>query len=250
MIPLIVFVPLAIGGGGLLGLVHERLRGKRRMEQLSSKPTQDASRSGALEQNAPLTTRNDLVQIKHAGRAAHIALCMSAAGVFYPPLGLSALPFVGYSAFNWARARYPFEQKHRLKSPSTILAILALIGSLATGHWLLASLVLSADLAARKWVANWTIGYQVIGESGSDAQKLFAAISPSRLLSQRSNLARTSSQDGLAGERSSASLTLNSVGQLFAISDWHKLLTTAHWKRVLETMSDSFRVMWKKLHSM
>lgn len=148
MTPFIILVPL-VAAGGLIGALHEGFRRKRLAARLSSKPSGDA----AMDEGQVLGN-HDLVQIGFCERAAHLALGMSAAGtLFYPPVGIVSLPLIGYSAFHWLRARYPSERR-RLQSPSSVLAILALVGSLATGHWVLASLVLTVDLAARRWASR------------------------------------------------------------------------------------------------
>lgn len=150
MIHFIILGPL-VAAGGLIGLVQERFRRKRLAAQLFSAPARSASQVDPAGEDMQVIFSDDPVQLRHSERAAHVALGVSAAGaLLYPPLGLVALPIIGYSAFNWQRARYPSERQG-LKSPSTILVILALIGALATGHPVLASLVLTVDLAGRRW---------------------------------------------------------------------------------------------------
>ena len=240
MIPFIVLVPLAVAGGGLFGAAHERFRRKR----LTAKPTQGAavilSQSGAVEQDTQVMAGDDPVQIKLSERAAHIALGVSALGVLYfpplgyPTLGLISLPIIGYSAYNWLRSRYPFERQW-FKSPSTILAILALTGSLATGHWVLASLVLTVDLAARKWVASWTTGATMIEESGNDAE-WYTKIIPSRFIQP----ARNALGIALQGERRwdwfPILLARVSLGLFFAISGFNKLFVAANWGHLVAAM--------------
>ncbi len=155
LIHVIVTLPL-VAAGGLLGLLHEGMRRKRLAARLSSKRIRSAAdaEGTAVDEQGP--DRDPLLPLQYSERAAHLALGVSAAGaLLYPPLGIAALPFIGYSAFNWLRARYPGEPT-QWKSPSGILALLALAGALATGHWVLASLVLTVDLAARKRAAQRT----------------------------------------------------------------------------------------------
>jgi heat shock protein HtpX len=153
LIHFIIFVPL-VAAGGLVGLLHEGIRRKRLAARLFSNTTRGAPDVETPVADMQVVGSDDLVQIRHSERAAHIALGVSTAGaLFYPPLGIASLPIIGYSALNWLRARYPSERLW-LESPSRILAILALGGSLATGHWVLASLVLTVDLAARKWASQ------------------------------------------------------------------------------------------------
>lgn len=248
MIPLLLFVPLAVSGGGLLGLVHEHMRHKCQTERLSTKVSPDASPGGDMEadEQATATPSRDLIQIKHSECSAHLALGVSAVGILYPPVGLISLPTLGYSAYDWLRARYPFEEP-RLKSPSTIVPAVAMLGFLATGHWLMASLVLSADLATRKWISNWTLGYQWIGEPGSHATKWFTTAMHPQFLQQRKNLTQTVSEDEPRWEKSQAPLVPVSLGQLFAVSDWHTLLTAAHWKRLMVSIGDTINTLWKNL---
>ncbi len=145
MIHLIVLVPL-VTAGGVAGLLHERIRRKRAIAQ----PASDLAATGE-DAGAEAEQRGNPIRLGYSERASKVALGLSAAGaLFYPPLGLASVPVLGYAAFNWLRARYPHERPI-LKSPARILALVALTGSLATGHWVLAPLVLSADLLARKW---------------------------------------------------------------------------------------------------
>jgi len=140
LIHLIILVPL-VTAGGLAGLVHERIRRKRLVAGLSSATPHDGAAAGD----------DGFDQLRYSEHAAHIALGMSAVGaLFYPPVGIASLPILGYGTFHWLRGRYPSEDPP-LKSPARILALLAWAGALATGHWVLAPLVLTADLAARKW---------------------------------------------------------------------------------------------------
>lgn len=244
MIPLIVLVPLAVSSGGLIGLAHERFGRKRQAEQSSIKPlTEDASKAGAmkkgrvLEHDTPATPApgSDIVQIKRAERAAYTALGVSAAGIFLPPLGLVSLPIVGYSAYSWLRTRYPFE-KPWLESPSAIFAGLAMVGSLATGIWVLAPLILSVDLAARKKLAKLTNGYHVINEPGGDTEKWYAMMKPSNFIQRRKNLIRMVLQGEPRWGKFPALLARVSMGLFFAISGWFKLFTAAHWSGLVAAM--------------
>ena len=151
MIPLTVLVPL-VTAGGLAGLLHERIRHKRPTAPPPSN-TPETSGINAEDQMADgeAGEKEDLVRIAYSERAAKVALGMSVAGIlFYPPLGLASVPVLGYAAFHWLRTRYPHERPP-IRSAARILALLALTGALATGHWVLAALVLTADLSARKW---------------------------------------------------------------------------------------------------
>ena len=231
MIPIVLIVPLALAGGGLFGLAEERFRRKR----ISTKLTDDALHSDAEEgQDAPITmAKGDLVQIKHSERAARLAIGLSAVGLlWYPPMALVSLPVIGYSAYHWMRTRYLFEQPW-FKSPLSILAIIAIASSLATGHWLMASLVLSTDLAGRKWIAKWTKGAQLLDEPESDGNK---SIIPASFMQRMRYLLRVTLQGESRWEWFPALLARLSMGLFFAISGWNKLFTVAHWKGLLAGM--------------
>lgn len=241
MIPIVVLVPLALAGGGLFGLVEERFRRKRTSMQLSSKPQMDVPYSEAdlgLDNNERqdaqvIMSSGDLVQIRHAEKAARIAIATSAVGLlWYPPMALVSLPIIGYSAYNWFRTRYLFE-KPWYKTPLSILAILALGSSLVTGHWLVASLILSTDLAGRKWIAKWTEGSQLMMEPDSDAKK---SMVPSGFMQRLKYLLRVVLQGESRWEWFPALLARLSMGLFFAISGWNKLFTVAHWKGLLAGM--------------
>ena len=58
MIPFVIVVPLAVAGGGLIGLVQERFRRKS-----LSKAILDASDPDATEQDPAVMANGDLVQI-------------------------------------------------------------------------------------------------------------------------------------------------------------------------------------------
>ena len=229
MIPLIFFVPLALTGGGLVGMAHERFRRKR-----LSKAILVASDSDAAKQDEQPMARGDLVQIKYAERAARIALGASVVGIYYPPMALASVPVIGYSAYNWFRTRYLFEQPF-LKSPLSIVALLALVSSLATGHWLMASLILSTDLAARKWIARWTKGAQLIEQPGDDIEQEQEAV-PSGFIQRIRYIARITLMGEPRWEWFPVLLARVSMGLFFAISGWNKLFTVAHWKGLLAGM--------------
>ena len=213
MIHLILLGPLALAGGGLLGVAHERFRRKRLLEQLSSKPTDPD------EQEELIAAKDDLVELRHSERAAHIALGVSAAGLlFYPPLGFLSLPFLGYSAFNWFRAHYPSEERQWYKSPSAVLTTVATAGSALIGFWTLAALIMTLDLSFRRW--DW--------ELDEDWHKNFF------------QQVKTWTRRMLTGERRWEWLPILvsrvSLGLFFAISGWNKLFTAAHWNGLLGAM--------------
>lgn len=227
MIPFVIVVPLAIAGGGLIGLVQERFRRKRLPEAIL-----DASGPDAMEQGPPIMASGDLVQIKHSTIAARLALGMTAVGgmLSYPTLILVSLPVIGYSTYNWMRTRYLFEEPW-FKSPLSILAILALISSMATGYWFMAALVLSVDLAARKWIAKFTEGAHLmeIEVPENDGK-------PSTFMQRAKYLARIVLQGEPKWEWFPVLLARVSMGLFFAISGWNKLFTVAHWKGLLAGM--------------
>ena len=222
MIPFVI-VPLAIAGGGLIGLVQERFRRKR-----LSKAILDASDADG----APVMASGDLVQINHSAIAARVALGLTVVGglLSSTPMILISLPVIGYSIYNWMRTRYLFEQPW-FKSPLSILAILALISSLATGYWFMAALVLSVDLAARKWISRFTEGAHLmeVPESENEAE-------PSTFMQRVKYLAQIVLQGEPKWEWFPVLLARVSMGLFFAISGWNKLFTVAHWKGLLAAM--------------
>jgi putative oxidoreductase len=221
MIHLILLGPLAVVGGGLLGLAHERFRRKRLTEQLAPEPTRGAPQSSPSEQGAQVVASDDLVELKYSQRAAHVALGLSAAGLFfYPPLGLISLPIIGYSAYNWIHARYPAEREwHWAKAPSTVLAIGALTASMLTGYWVIAPLVLTADLAARK---RWASGQY---------EELHA-----KFVERARNVVRMMLQGERRWEWMPILLARVSMGLFFAISGWNKLFQVANWNGLVAGM--------------
>ncbi len=227
MIPFVIVVPLAVAGGGLIGLVQERFRRKR-----LPKAILDATDPDAMEQDPPIMASGDLVQIKHSTIAARVALGLTAVGgmMSYPSLILVSLPIIGYSTYNWMRTRYLFEEPW-FKSPLSILAILALISSMATGYWFMAALVLSVDLAARKWIARFTEGAHLmeIEVPENDGE-------PSTFMQRVKYLARIVLQGEPKWEWFPVLLARVSMGLFFAISGWNKLFTVAHWKGLLAGM--------------
>jgi len=213
MIHLILLGPLAVAGGSLLGLAHERFRRKRLAERIAAKP------ASAAEREALIAAKDDLVELRYSERAAHIALGVSAAGLlFYPPLGFLSLPFLGYSAFNWLRAHYPSETQQWYKSPLAILITGALAGSVLAGFWTFAALTLTLDLALRR--ADWELDEEW---HKNFVQKL-----------------KTWTGRSLQGERRWEWLPILlarvSMGLFFAISGWNKLFTAAHWNGLLAGM--------------
>jgi putative oxidoreductase len=220
MIHMLFLGPLGVFGGGLLGLAHERIRRKRLAEQLASRPAPDTSQPGAPESEVVPT--DDLVELKYSERAAHVALGVSAAGFFlYPPLGLISLPIIGYSAFNWLRARYPTEREwHWATAPSTILAIVTLAASLLTGYWVIAPLVLTLDLAARKrWASD---RYEQLHE---------------RFVERARSLMRMVLKGDRRAEWLPILLARVSLGLFFAISGWNKLYQPADWAGLVSAMT-------------
>jgi len=234
MIPFIVLMPLAVTGGGLLGLVHERFLKKRLVIPETSSLVLDSTPFDSGDPDAPLMMASgDLVQVKYSERAAKIAMGMSAVGMYYPPLALAALPVIGYSAYSWLRTRYLFEQPW-FKSPLRILALLALGAALVTGHLLAASLVLGTDLAARKWIANLTKGSRMIEEDGEVS--IEGQAEQSTFMQRVRYLAKIVLKGEPRWEWFPALLARVSMGLFFAISGWNKLFTAAHWKGLLSAM--------------
>ncbi len=224
MIPFIVLAPLAIAGGGLFGLAEEHFRRKR---LATAQPSPDTE-----EQDAPVMASGEPIQIKRSALAARTALGLSAAGIWFPPLILASLPIIGYSTYNWARTRYLFEKPWH-KSPLSILASLALVISLATGQWLMASLILSVDLAGRKWISRWTEGERLIDTPDNDANK---AVIPASFMARVKYLSKVMLQGEPRWEWFPVLLARVSMGLFFAISGWNKLFTVAHWKGLLAGM--------------
>jgi len=143
--------PLAIGG--LVAYTRERRRRKRMAVRLAAPPgillgPPDAEPS-RFAGNAVLA--DDVAAVHHYQSAANFALAFSAAGaVFYTPLALVSVPLLGYSTVNWLQALQRSKPERR-RSPATLFEMLGLVGSLAMGRWLMASLVFSFAFTARKW---------------------------------------------------------------------------------------------------
>ncbi|MGB5733566.1 MAG: DoxX family protein [Thiohalocapsa sp.] len=222
MIHLAVLAPLVVAGGGLIGYAHERFRRKRLVEALSAKRIGEDDGSNADEIYAEFVAKDDLVELKFSERAARIALGLTATGLlFYPPIGLLSLPFIGYSGYNWLRARYPTERDWSfLKAPSTVLAITALSASLLTGYWIISALVLILDLRARK---NWASpDYDALHEKAVKRIRLY--------------LKRT-----LVGEPRwewfPILLARVSLGLFFAISGFNKLFVTAKFNGLVASLT-------------
>lgn len=232
MIPFVVIVPLAVASGGLLGFVQERFRRNRLAKAVKVASDTDAIE---IEQASTVMSSGDLVQINNSSTAARVALGLTAiGGIFsYTPLVIISLPIIGYSTYNWMRTRYLFE-KPWFKSPLSLLAILALASAMLTGHWLMAALVLSVDLASRKWIAKWTEGAHLI-----DIEVDESDIKEGKSLSIRKKikyLTRIVLQGEPRWEWFPALLARVSMGLFFAISGWNKLFTVAHWKGLLSAM--------------
>jgi len=224
MIHMVVFAPIVVAGGAFLGFAHEGFRRKRLAAAISNRTAGVASAGRLGDHSVEVIAVDNLTQLKYAERSAHIALGVTAAGLlFYPPMGLLSLPFIGYSAYNWLRARYPSEREWQwLKAPSTTLAIVALTASLLTGYWIISALVLTIDLRARR------------GWASPRYQELH------RRFIQR---ARIGLRRALLGEPRwewfPVLLARVSLGMFFAISGWNKLFTAAHWTGLLAAMQST-----------
>jgi heat shock protein HtpX len=145
----VFFAPVILGGA--IWSAQVRFRRKRRMAQLAGKSNLGTARASASDDGARTERTGELDQIRHSQRAAFLGLGISATGaLFYPPLSLACLPVLGYGAHQWLGARVR-ERPLWYKSPSAVLAMLAFTASLATGNWLLASLVLTTDSTALAW---------------------------------------------------------------------------------------------------
>lgn len=224
MIPFIILAPLAIAGGGLFGLAEEHFRRKR----LATQPTPDLPDTEG-QGAAPVMASGELIQIKRSALAARTALGLSAAGIWYPPLMLVSVPIIGYSAYNWLRTQYIFE-KPLHKSSLRILASLALLGSLVTGNWLMASLVLNVDLSGRKWISKWTEGSHLIdNDTGKE-------VVPSSFMVRVKYLSKVMLLGEPRWEWFPVLLARVSMGLFFAISGWNKLFMVSHWKGLLAAM--------------
>ena len=242
-----MFPPLILlAAGGLVGYAHEHFRRKRLAAQISKELSPDflPADAEAEEGEAELMASGDAVQVRNAERTARLGLVVAAAGMYYPPLAMVSLPIIGYSTYNWLRTRYRFE-KPKYKSPLGILAAFALVASLASGVWVVAPLVLTVDLAARKWLANWTRGSQWIDDTpvneldqaeGESERKWYMVIIPASLMQRFRYLLRVMFKGEPRWEWFPHLLARVSMGLFFAISGWNKLFTAAHWKSLLAGM--------------
>lgn len=238
-----MFPPIILlAAGGLFGLAHERFRRKRLAAQISTELTPEVLHPDDVVQDGELMASGDLVQIKHAERSARLALGVAAVGMYYPPLALVSLPIIGYSTYNWLRTRYQFE-KPKFKSPLSILATLAILSSLVTGFWVMAPLVLTVDLASRKWLANWTKGSEWLEqepvneiEPVEGEKKWYTVVIPVRVMQRIRYLMKVMFTGEKRWEWFPALLARISMGLFFAISGWNKLFTVAHWKGLLAGM--------------
>lgn len=213
MIHLVILGPLAVAGGSLLGLAHERYRRKRLLEQLASKPN-----LAAADQAARVASKDDLIELKFSERAAYVALGVAAAGtLFYPPLGFLSLPFLGYSGFNWLRAHYPTE-KNWLSTPSSIVTMVAVVGSVFSGFWTFGALALTLDLSYRR--RGWELGNEWLDNYKQKVR----------------NLTRMTLQGERRWEWFPILLARVSLGLFFAISGWNKLFVPSHWNGLLGAM--------------
>jgi putative oxidoreductase len=223
MIHMVVFAPIVVAGGGLLGFAHEGFRRKRLAVAISHRANGTVSADRINAQNVEVVAADNVTGLKFAERTAHIALGVTAAGLlFYPPLGLLSLPFIGYSAYNWLRARYPSEREWQwLKAPSTTLAIAALSASLLTGYWIISALVLTLDLRLRRGWASPR--YQELHQ---------------RFMRR----ARVGLRRALLGEPRwewfPSLLARVSLGLFFAISGWNKLFLPTKWAGLVATMAN------------
>ncbi len=229
MIPFIILAPLAIAGGGLFGLAEEHFRRKHLATQVASQTTTDSPHSDTEKQDTPAMASGEPIQIKRSAIAASTALALSTAGIWYPPLLLVSVPVIGYSAYNWLRTRYLFE-KPLPQSPLRILAGLALAGSLVTGNWLMASVVLSVDLSGRKMISKLTEGSRLIDNDTGKEVASFNFMERVKYLSKVMLLGEP------RWEWFPVLLARVSMGLFFAISGWNKLFTVAHWKGLLAGM--------------
>ncbi len=234
---------ILLAAGGLVGYAHERFRRKRLAEQISKEMSTGATRVIEADADQEMMASGDLVQIRNAERTARLALVVSAAGIYYTPLAMVSLPIIGYSAYNWLRTRYKFE-KPKHKSALNILATIALVASLVSGVWVMAPLILSVDLAARKWLANWTKGSHWVDDTPVNEltetegeEKWYAAIVPASIRERIRYLIRFFLKGEPRWEWFPVLLARVSMGLFFAISGWNKLFTPAHWNSLVAAMA-------------
>lgn len=160
-----IHAPIALGlagAGVLVGVWRHRVRQRRRRVQfLKLQPVLAAEGAiPAADLHAPAdsvqsvfrhTGFDDLADLSHAHRVAMYAVAVSAAGfLFYAPLGVAALPVLGYSASNWGQVHGRRRPERRL-SPQLTFEALALLLTLGTQRWLLASIVFAVSFATQKW---------------------------------------------------------------------------------------------------
>jgi putative oxidoreductase len=180
--------------------------------------------------------KGDYVQIKKSQRAANLAVGVSVVGLVLgnPVVGLASLPILGYSAYNWLRTKYQFEQPIKA-SPMRILSTFAVATSLATGQWLLASLFLSADLGARGWAAGLD-DESLAAEDNSSRQQIrrwYAQPVPDSVVHRIRVGLRLLLQGEPKWEWFPHLLARLSMGLFFAISGFNKLTMASHWKGLL-----------------
>ena len=196
-----------------MGSIHERFRRKRLAAQIASKAGDPEA------QEALIAAKDDLVELRYSERAAYTALGISVAGLlFYPPLGFLSLPFLGYSMYNWFRAHYPTESEQWYKSPLAVVITTGMTAAVLTGFWTLAALILTLDLALRRW--DWELD-----EGWHERFK---------------ERVRTWTRRTLQGEPRWEWLPILvsrvSLGLFFAISGWNKLFTASHWNGLVNAM--------------
>lgn len=237
-----MFPPLILlAAGGVIGYAHERFRRKRLAEKISSELAPEVSVPSEKEPEELAMASGDLVQIKNAERTARAGLAVAAVGLYYPPLAMVSLPIIGYSAYNWFRTRYQFERP-KYKSPLSILATIALVAALASGFWVMAPLILTVDLASRKWLANWTKGSkwidQPVNEIGphKDDTEWAGMSIPGRFIQRMRYLLRVMLTGEPKWEWFPVLVARLSMGLFFAISGWNKLFMVSHWKGLLAGM--------------
>jgi putative oxidoreductase len=238
-----LFPPLILlAAGGVIGFAHERFRRKRLAAEISAELSPEVSPADEVEEGKQVMASGDLVQIKNAEKTARVAIGVAAVGMYYPPLALVSLPIIGYSAYNWLRTRYQFERP-KYKSPLSILAALALLGALASGFWVMAALVLSVDLAARKWLANWTEGSQWVDDTpvneldlAESDEKWLGMSLASPLVQRLKYLTRIMLKGEQRFEWFPVLMARVSMGLFFAISGFNKLTMVSHWQGLLGGM--------------
>ncbi|MGB3918716.1 hypothetical protein J9253_15885 [Thiothrix litoralis] len=135
---------------GAASALWRQYRKSHELEHVPSLPAPDTVHHNSLPSAGAVKVFDDVGELNHYQKVAWYTLALSAAGsLFYPPVRLLSLPLLGYNTYHFVRTIRQSDKTDQ-KSPATLFEGIGVVGSLATGSTVTASVLLLFSFGTRK----------------------------------------------------------------------------------------------------